>query len=81
MSFVRIEHIQSGAVLYDGPEPETETGSIEEVTDFLIGHHEIERVEADGHIPAGCGEYRTETRRTAEYQHHTCWEALDWFSA
>lgn len=82
MSFVRLEYCPTGEVLFDGPEPETRTGTIEEVTDVLLDQiysGDLRRSRSKGHIPAGCGDYRTETRRFPEQNPGSCWEALDFY--
>ena len=76
--YFRIEHVPTGRVLIDAP---YEEGSIEQITDDAIEPLELSRAPADGHIPAGCGEFRTEIRRTEEYEPAVCWEALDWFGS
>lgn len=79
--YIRLTENTSGAVLYDGPQ-EHPDASIEAATDivlFQLYAGELERDEPNGHIPNGCGAYRTETRRTSNYEPWVCWESLDWF--
>jgi hypothetical protein len=63
--FVRLEHIPSGTVIFDGPCLDYDT--IEDLTDALVDqlfYGEIFRAPAEGHIHSGCADYRTEVRGT-----------------
>lgn len=80
--FLVIEHIQSGETLHLRRLSPTESLCLEHHTDRWLEVNydgELERAPADGHIPNGCGEYRTEIRNR-KHDDVCIWSSLDWFS-
>lgn len=79
--FLIILHNPSGETLHQRRLGPNERLDIEALTDKAlekIYDSDLERDVADGYIPAGCAEYRTEIRNRKNDD--VCiWEGLDWF--
>jgi hypothetical protein len=76
--FLHIQHNQSGEVLVNRRLGPNEILDPEALTDKFLNGTELQRDLPNGHIPAGCADYRTEIR-TRKHDDVCIWEGLDWF--
>ncbi|MDB2578779.1 hypothetical protein N9Y00_07040 [Tateyamaria sp.] len=79
--FLHIQHNQSGEVLVNRRLAPNEILDPEALTDKALEQiydGELQRELPNGHIPAGCADYRTEIRNR-KHDDVVIWDGLDWF--
>lgn len=80
--FLVITHNPSGETLHQRRLAPNEILDPEALTDRWLEKAydgELERDVSDGHIPAGCADYRTEIRNRL-HDDVCIWSGLDWFA-